>query len=223
MSAIPWPGGWAAWMPGLRSNHMPVAAPARVVKRRGFVRIHQGKNFHGSLFFPDLDLPLPLQYRLAMPQPKGAFSFICMDCPRRPFTWHGGCCRWGATESIARMQSPYVQASMVTDQLKLLANAMQAYAWRTKALTSNIANLDTPDYRRMSVTFEETLQDAHNTIDGAESLGEVQPRMKVEDGPPILEDELMEMADTQMRTQLASRALREHFDLLRTGITGTVS
>lgn len=109
---------------------------------------------------------------------------------------------------------------MVTEQLKLLANAMQAYAWRAKAVTSNIANLDTPGYRRLSVDFEESLQEARHTIAGPEVQGEIKPHMEVEDTPPILEDELMELADTQMRNQLASRALREHFDLLRTGITG---
>lgn len=109
---------------------------------------------------------------------------------------------------------------MVTEQLKLLANAMQAYAWRAQAVTSNIANLDTPGYRRMSVSFEETLQEVSQSV-GIEAISDVKPRMQVEETPPILEDELMEMADTQMRTQLASRALREHFELLRTGITGT--
>jgi flagellar basal-body rod protein FlgB len=44
--------------------------------------------------------------------------------------------------------------------------------------------------------------------------------MEVEDGPPILEDEMMIMADVQMRTQFATRALREHFELMRTGIKG---
>lgn len=111
---------------------------------------------------------------------------------------------------------------METDQLKLLTNAMQAYAWRSKALTSNISNLDTPNYRRMSVKFEETLQEASHRIDGAERLSDIKPRMEIEDTPPILEDELMELADTQMRNQMASRALREHFDLLRAGITGNV-
>lgn len=109
---------------------------------------------------------------------------------------------------------------MVTDKLKLLANAMQAYTWRTQATASNLANLDTPGYERMSVKFEESLQDALNTIDGSEALANVHPHMQVEDAPPVLEDELMELADTQMRTQLVSRALREHFDALRTGITG---
>lgn len=109
---------------------------------------------------------------------------------------------------------------MKTEQLSLLANAMQAYTWRTQALTSNIANLDTPGYQRLSVTFEETLQDARSAIPGLRDASDVRPTMEIAETPPILEDELMELADTQMRTQLVTRALREHFDLERIGITG---
>lgn len=109
---------------------------------------------------------------------------------------------------------------MVTDKLKLLANAMQAYTWRAQTTTSNLANLDTPGYKRMSVKFEETLQETRDSLDGIGALAHVKPNMDVGDDAPILEDEMMDMADTQMRTQLASRALREHFDALRMGITG---
>lgn len=111
-------------------------------------------------------------------------------------------------------------SEMETDKLKLLSNAMQAYSWRAQATTSNLSNLESPGYRRMSVKFEESLQDARNTIEGPEALAKVRARMEVEDAPPILEDELMELADTQLRTQLVARALREHFDALRIGITG---
>jgi flagellar basal-body rod protein FlgB len=109
---------------------------------------------------------------------------------------------------------------METNKLKLLANAMQAYNLRSQALASNLANLDTPGYKRLSVSFEDTLQEARHTIDGMDGLSEITPQMDMEETPPVLEDELMEMADTQMRTQAVSRALREHFDALRIGITG---
>lgn len=109
---------------------------------------------------------------------------------------------------------------MNTPTLSLLSRAMQAYTWRAQALTSNIANLDTPGYQRLSVSFEEALQEARHSVPGAQELAGVQPEMEVQDGPAVLEDELMELADTQMRTQLATRALREHFDTLRIGITG---
>jgi flagellar basal-body rod protein FlgB len=109
---------------------------------------------------------------------------------------------------------------METPQVALLRRAMQTYTWRMQAHASNIANLDTPDYQRLSVSFEEQLQDAIHRDIGERDLGAVKPDMVVEDRPALLEDELMELADTQMRTQLATRALQEHFDMLRTGITG---
>ncbi len=109
---------------------------------------------------------------------------------------------------------------MQTEKLRLLQNAMQSYQWRRRALSSNIANLDTPGYQRVSVSFEEHLQDARHEVPSLRRTSEVSARMNVEEGPPILEDELMGLADTQMRTQLTTRALREHFKLMRTGITG---
>lgn len=109
---------------------------------------------------------------------------------------------------------------MTTDKLKLLANAMQAYTWRAQATTSNLANLDTPGYQRHTIKFEESLQEARDTVGGSEALAAVRPNLEIGPAPPILEDELMELADTQMRIQLASRALREHFEALRMGITG---
>ncbi len=109
---------------------------------------------------------------------------------------------------------------MVTNKLKLLANAMQAYTWRAQTATSNLANIDTPGYKRMHVKFEETLQEKRSALELDGAAARVRPTMEVGDDAPILEDELMDMADTQMRTQLATRALREHFDTLRMGIIG---
>ena len=109
---------------------------------------------------------------------------------------------------------------METPKLKLLTQAMSAYSLRARATTSNLANLDTPGYQRVGVSFEQELQNARRGVQATRSVEDVSARMKVEDAPPILEDELMEMSDTQMRTQLTTRALREHFDLMSTGITG---
>ena len=107
---------------------------------------------------------------------------------------------------------------MDTAPLRLLQNAMRAYELRLQALSANVANLDTPGYTRLGVSFEEELQRAHR-LDSRDASA-VEAEMVAEDRPPLLEDELMEMADTQMRTQLAARALHEHFARLRTGITG---
>lgn len=112
---------------------------------------------------------------------------------------------------------------METPKLKLLSQAMSAYTMRTRATTSNLANLDTPGYQRISVSFEETLQDVRRGLQATRSAADTEARMRMDEAPPVLEDELMELADTQMRTQLSTRALREHFDIMRTGITGRTS
>ncbi len=105
--------------------------------------------------------------------------------------------------------------------IELLRHAMQAYALRTRALSSNVANLDTPDYRRISVDFEQELQRAHRGASGTGAAGAIpDARLRVEETGSLLEDEMMEIADTQMRQQLATRALHDHFGLIRTGITG---
>lgn len=97
---------------------------------------------------------------------------------------------------------------------------MQAYSLRLQGLASNIANLDTPGAERTSVRFEESLQRARRSGPAGTAPDGVTAQVVSEGSPPQLEDELMELADTQMRTQLAARALHDQFALLRTGITG---
>ncbi len=109
---------------------------------------------------------------------------------------------------------------METPQINLLAHAMQAYAMRMRASASNIANLDTPGYRRRAVNFEEALQNTRHQVPGMRDELDVEPKTEVQDAAPVLEDELMDLADTQMRTQFASRALRDHFGMIRSSITG---
>ncbi len=109
---------------------------------------------------------------------------------------------------------------MDTPTLSVLRHAMQAYAMRSQALADNIANLDTPDYQRETVRFEDELQLRRRSTPSLRTPEDVQGRYEIEDAPAFLEEEMMSLADTQMRTQLTSRALREHFDILRTGITG---
>ena len=89
-----------------------------------------------------------------------------------------------------------------------------------KALSSNIANLDTPGYQKLTVTFEETLQQNRHAIPGLQSPTDVMPSIRVEETPSSLETELMHLADTQMRVQFSTKALRDHFEMIKSGITG---
>ena len=97
---------------------------------------------------------------------------------------------------------------------------MQAYAWRLKALSNNIANLETPGYKRMAVSFEENLQAAESRSMGGDRLDDVTARHVQEDVAPSLEEELLQITETQMRNHLTSRAMHEHFAMARIAITG---
>lgn len=100
----------------------------------------------------------------------------------------------------------------------LLAKAMDVYTLRQRVTASNIANIDTPAYKKHEVKFEDQLREAQrNQAD----MNKVNPSIVETDKDVVLENELLEMADTQMRARLVVQSLRQHFDLLRTGITGT--
>ena len=101
---------------------------------------------------------------------------------------------------------------------QLLAKAMDTYTMRQRVSSSNIANVDTPGYSRHEVNFEEELRNVRE--DGGEML-RVNPKITETGEKVVLENELIEMADTQMRVQLVTRSLRHHFEMLRTGITST--
>lgn len=103
--------------------------------------------------------------------------------------------------------------------IRLLAKTMDVYSLRQKMTAANIANMDTPGFKRVSVSFEEELQ---KIDEGAlrREPDNLNPKIIQTDDKPVLENELLEMADTQMRVQLVSRALRHNFEQIRSGITG---
>ncbi|KPP96465.1 MAG: flagellar basal-body rod protein FlgB [Bacteroidetes bacterium HLUCCA01] len=106
-----------------------------------------------------------------------------------------------------------------SDHSLLLGKAMDAMSLRQRITAANVANADTPGYRRHQVDFEEELrrvQESGNT----RALRDVNASITETNEEVVLENELMEMADTQIRVHLLTRSLRHHFDMLRIGITG---
>ena len=109
---------------------------------------------------------------------------------------------------------------LIDDQhSQLLGRAMDALTLRQRLTSTNIANLDTPDYKKLDVRFEEELKRAQGK-DGVRGMNQITPEIVETDRSPVMEDELMEMADTQIRVSVITRSLRHHFDMLKTGITG---
>jgi len=102
---------------------------------------------------------------------------------------------------------------------QMLGKAMDAYALRQKMTASNIANADTPGYKRHEVQFEQELQKAQEG-QGVSAMKNVNASIHETNSSVLLEDEMIEMADTQIRVQVVTRSLRHHFSLLKNGITG---
>lgn len=102
---------------------------------------------------------------------------------------------------------------------QLLERAMDTYTLRHRVTSANIANIDTPGFKKHEVQFEEELQRVQSS-EGTEAMKNVTPSI-VENGEDVvLEDELIQLADTQIRVNLVTRSLRHHFQMLKTGITG---
>lgn len=102
---------------------------------------------------------------------------------------------------------------------QMLGKAMDAYSLRQKITATNIANADTPGYKRHEVQFENELQKAQQA-NGVSAMKNVTATIHETGENVLLEDEMIEMTDTQVRVQLVTRSLRHHFEILKNGITG---
>jgi len=104
--------------------------------------------------------------------------------------------------------------------IRLLSKAMDVYTLRQRITSANIANIDTPGYKKLSVSFEEELRNISEQQMPEEELSQINPTIVEQDDSPLLEEEMLTMADTQIRVQLVTRALRGNFESIRSGITG---
>ncbi|MGN8226745.1 flagellar basal body rod protein FlgB [Gracilimonas sp. BCB1] len=120
---------------------------------------------------------------------------------------------------VTHNQSKFSMNFIDSNHSQMLARAMDTYSLRQKVTASNIANADTPNYKRHEVLFEEELQQAQ-LDEGISGMKSVSPSIVQTEESVILEDEMIEMADTQIRVQMVTRSLRHHFSLLKSGITG---
>ncbi len=125
--------------------------------------------------------------------------------------------------------------------LVMLKKGIEGTDLRHRAIANNIANVDTPNYHRATVAFEEELQRArmgigsfgkrayprHFVIGGAGLLAEVQPRVIIENDTRFrpdrnnvnIDEEMADLAENTQRnlafTELLSRRYRAIEDVLR--------
>ncbi|MFH1010448.1 MAG: flagellar basal body rod protein FlgB [bacterium] len=123
-----------------------------------------------------------------------------------------------------------------------LKKGLEAWSLRQKAHAQNIANAETPNYRRVVVDFETKLQEALRQFEGplaltdpdhqsseTSDLENLRPTVRREDRDPNgnaaggvdIDQEMAEMAETQLRYLAAVELLKRRYQSLKTVIRGS--
>ncbi len=127
--------------------------------------------------------------------------------------------------------------------MSLLHKGLTAYSMRQKSIADNIANVDTPGFRRSEVTFEEDLKAAlekkrvkgyvthskHFQI-GRVDIEKVKGRYVIPKDRTLksgmnnvdIDKEMAELAKNQIRYQGASQLMKSIFNRLKSAIRGEV-
>lgn len=125
---------------------------------------------------------------------------------------------------------------------KILEKSLNAYSKRAEALANNIANVNTPNYKRKDIQFESFLERAlrddgssiigkrtdekhfqiglDNQLDGVEAkfIEEKSTVMRYDGNNIDIEKEKVEQTKNNIRYQFATNKISSSFNLLRTVI-----
>ncbi len=112
------------------------------------------------------------------------------------------------------------------DIVGLLSAGIKAEEVRQRTIASNIANIETPGYRRLDVRFEDLLAKALKSARAAE-VGSVEPEICQPQSTPIrpngndvnMEMEIGEMLKNSARETAFVRLLRKKFSQIENAIT----
>jgi len=109
--------------------------------------------------------------------------------------------------------------------MDLLARVLDGAAFRHQVIAQNVANVNTPGYRRRAVVFEETL--AHALEQPSVDLRRVQPRVVIDDGPMRvdgntvdIEREMNDLNRNALLYQAAAQVLASRLASLRAAVSG---
>ncbi len=115
----------------------------------------------------------------------------------------------------------------MSDSIQLLNKILDGAALRHRVLANNVANSETPRFKRQDVEFREMLEKAVES-GSTEKVAEVQPDIVTDRESPSRPDgnnvsmqrELGEMTENGLLYQFATRSVARQFDLLRKAIRG---
>jgi flagellar basal-body rod protein FlgB len=115
----------------------------------------------------------------------------------------------------------------MNDPIQVLSKLLDATALRHRVLANNLANVDTPQFKRQDVTFRDAFAKAIESSDGTK-LADVQPKIVVDTVTPGRPDgnnvstqrELGEMTENSLLYQFATKSINFRFTQLTKAIKG---
>ncbi len=115
--------------------------------------------------------------------------------------------------------------SKISNIIDFLEVSIKAESLRQKAIANNVANLQTPGYRRIDVKFEELLAKALDSS-GTVKLSEIEPQIHQPKKTPVksngndvdLETEVGEMVKNTLRHKAYIRVLQKKYQQLELAI-----
>jgi flagellar basal-body rod protein FlgB len=113
------------------------------------------------------------------------------------------------------------------DSIQILSKLLDVSALRHRVLANNLANVDTPQFKRSDVAFRDALAKAIESPDGTK-VSDVQPRIVEDTVTPGRPDgnnvstqrELGEMTENALLYQFATKAINFNFNQLTKAIKG---
>ncbi len=103
--------------------------------------------------------------------------------------------------------------------------SLRGLAARQRAISDNIANIETPGYLAKRVRFEENLGAALRTGDPTTARVSAERSLEavgMNGNNVVLEQETLAAIDTNLRYQLSIEAVNNKFRILRAAMRGTV-
>lgn len=128
---------------------------------------------------------------------------------------------------------------LVASNSELLLEKSMGFLWtKQAAILDNIANVETPNYKAKTVTFEETIRSrlegtltkdlkpgrrTRETLEEAETamtVYEPQEITRTDDNGVNLTDQMVELARNAYQTQYVMQCISSNLSLLRTAVRG---
>lgn len=134
-------------------------------------------------------------------------------------------------------------SAFTTKSMQILERSLDASSLRQKVLANNIANVDTPEFKRSDVSFDAALQaylsdtptplpgkvtDPRHIPIGIQSLSQLQPEIVVEQSSSVtnngnnvdIDTEMTQLSVNQIKYNALIQQLNGHFAKLRNAIQG---